>query len=67
MHGPTGILAPMIIKEVEEVGNRACRFVLVPKNKVELGCQVSFDELASGQHLDTCSWTGQAKGQIQAQ
>ena len=50
MHGPTGILAPMIIKEVEEVGNRACRFVFVAENEAELGCQVSFDKLASDQH-----------------
>ena len=50
MYSIIGILAPMIIKEIEEVGNRACRFVLVPKNKTELGFQVSFDELVSGQH-----------------
>ena len=50
MYGPIGIMAPMIIKEVEEVGNRACHFVLVPKNEAELGCQVSFDKLASDQH-----------------
>ena len=37
MYGTTDILAPMIIKEIEEVGNRACRFALVPKNEAELG------------------------------
>ena len=40
----------MIIKEIEEVGNRTCRFILVPK-KTELGYQFSFDELASDQHI----------------
>ena len=50
MYGTIGILAPMIIEEIEEVGNRACRVVLVLKNETELGCQVSFDELASDQH-----------------
>ena len=50
MYGIIGILAPMIVKEIEDVGNRACRFVLIPENKTELGCQVSFDELASDQH-----------------
>ena len=40
------ILAPMIVKEIGKVGNRARRFVLVPKNEAELGCRVSFDKLA---------------------
>ena len=50
MYGTTDILAPMIIKEIEEVGNRACRFVLVPKNEAVLVCQVNFDKLAPDQH-----------------
>ena len=50
MSGTTDILAPMIIKEIQEVGNRACRFVLVPKNEAVLGCQVSFDKLTPDQH-----------------
>ena len=50
MYTTIGILASMTIEGIEEVGNRACRFVLVPNNKTELGCQVSFDELASDQH-----------------
>ena len=49
MYGTIGIMAPTIVKEIEEVGNRTCRFVLVPKDKTELICQVSFDELASDQ------------------
>ena len=49
MYGTTDILAPMIIKEIEGVGNRACRFALAPK-KTELGCEFIFDILASDQH-----------------
>ena len=49
MYGTVGILAPIIVKDIEEVSNQTCRFVLVPKNGTELGCQVSFDELASDQ------------------
>ena len=44
MYGTSDILAPMVIEKVEEVSNRACQFVFVPWNKVELGCQVSFDK-----------------------
>ena len=50
MYSTADILVPMIIKEIEEVGNRACQFVLVPKNEAEPGCQLSFDKLASDQH-----------------
>ena len=46
MYGAIGISAPMIIKEIEEVGNRAS---LVPK-ETEIGCQFIFDILASDQH-----------------
>ena len=50
MYGTIVILAPMIIEEIGEVGNRACRFVVVLMNEIEVGCQVSLDELASDQH-----------------
>ena len=43
MCGIIGVFEPMIMEEIEEVGNRACRFVLVPKNETEIGRQVSFD------------------------
>ena len=50
MYGTINILAPMIMKEIEEVGSRACRFALVPKNEAVLVCQVNFDKLAPDQH-----------------
>ena len=48
MYSTIGVFVPMIMEEIEEVGNRVYRFVLVLKNETELGRQVSFDELASG-------------------
>ena len=42
-----GILAPMVLGKVEQIGDRASCFVLDSQNEAELRCQVVFNVLAS--------------------